>query len=50
MGLALILIGLIVMLLVHFTIGLVLIVIGIILLFVPNTAGYSDYRHRRRVP
>lgn len=44
MALALILIGLIVMLLLNFTAGLILLVIGIVLLFVPGVPyGY----HRR---
>ena len=44
MAFALILIGLLVMLLLHFTVGLVILVIGIILLFVPGVPyGY----HRR---
>jgi hypothetical protein len=48
MALVLIIIGLIVMLLVHFTLGLILLVIGLILLFVPGVPyGYSSYRGRR---
>ena len=44
MALALILIGVLVMLLLHFTVGLILLVIGIVLLFVPGVPyGY----HRR---
>lgn len=50
MGLALILIGLVIALLVSWWIGVVLIVVGIILLFVPHTYGYSDYRSRRGPP
>jgi hypothetical protein len=51
MGLALILIGIIVMLLLHFTVGLILVVIGIILLFVPAAPyGYSSWRGRRGPP
>jgi membrane-bound ClpP family serine protease len=50
MGLALILIGLLVWLLVSPIIGIVCIVVGIILLFVPHTYGYSDYRGRRGPP
>lgn len=47
MGIALILIGLIVMLLLNFTVGLILVFIGIILFFVPAVPyGYSRY-HRR---
>jgi hypothetical protein len=48
MGLLLIIIGLIVMLLVHFTVGLILVILGIVLLFVPGVPyGYSSYRGRR---
>lgn len=48
MALALILIGVLVMLLLHFTVGLVLVVIGIILLFVPAVPyGYSSWHGRR---
>jgi uncharacterized membrane protein HdeD (DUF308 family) len=48
MGLLLIIIGIIVMLLVNWTIGLVLLLIGIVLLFVPGVPyGYSSYRGRR---
>ena len=44
MALALIFIGLLVMFLLHFTLGLILVVVGIILLFVPGVPyGY----HRR---
>lgn len=51
MGLALILIGLVVMLLLSFYIGLVLIVIGIILLFVPGPFyGVGYWRGRRGPP
>ena len=51
MALALILIGLLVMLLLHFTIGLVLVVLGIILLFVPQVPyGYGWYRGRGAPP
>ena len=47
MALALILIGLVVMLLLNFTIGLVLLIIGIILLFVPLAPyGPTTWRHR----
>lgn len=47
MALALILIGLLIMLLLHFTLGLILVVIGIVLLFVPGVPyGY----HSRRAP
>lgn len=47
MGLALILIGLILWLALGWSlIGLVLIIIGIVLMFVPHTYGYSDWRRR----
>lgn len=39
MGLALILIGLIIALLVNWTIGLILILVGVVLLFVPGAYG-----------
>ena len=45
MGLALVIIGIIVMLLLHFTIGLILVIVGVVLIFVPGTPyGYSHYR------
>jgi 4-hydroxybenzoate polyprenyltransferase len=50
MGVALILIGLVIALLVNWTIGLIIIVVGVILLFVPHTYGYSDWRGRRGPP
>jgi len=50
MGLALIIIGLVVALLVSWTIGVICIIVGIILLFVPHTYGYSDWRGRRGPP
>jgi len=51
MGLALILIGLLLWLLAGwFVIGIICIVFGVILLFVPHTYGYSDYRGRRGPP
>jgi len=51
MGLALILIGIVVWLLLAPTIGLILVVIGIILLFVPGSPyGYGWYRGRRPPP
>jgi 1,4-dihydroxy-2-naphthoate octaprenyltransferase len=31
-------------------IGLLCIIVGIVLLFVPHTYGYADYRGRRRGP
>lgn len=46
MALALILIGLLVMLLLHFTLGLILVIIGIVLLFVPGV----PYGYRRSPP
>lgn len=46
MALALILIGLVVMLLLNFTAGLILLVIGIVLLFVPGV----PYGYHRRGP
>lgn len=48
MGLALILIGIILWLLVSPTLGIICIVVGVILLFVPRTYGYSDWRGGRR--
>lgn len=51
MGLALILIGLVVALLLSWTIGIVLIIVGVILLFVPGPFyGYGWYRGRRGPP
>jgi membrane-bound ClpP family serine protease len=51
MGLALILIGLLLLLLTTWdVVGIVCIVVGIILLFVPHTYGYTDYRGRRGPP
>jgi membrane protein implicated in regulation of membrane protease activity len=50
MGLALIIIGIVVALLLSWWIGIVLVIIGIVLLFVPHTYGYSDYRGRRGPP
>ena len=51
MGLALILIGLVIAVLVSWTIGVLLIVVGVILLFVPGVPyGYSSYRGRRGPP
>lgn len=50
MGLALIIIGIVVALLLSWWIGVVLVIIGIVLLFVPHTYGYSDYRGRRGPP
>ena len=48
MALALILIGLLVMFLLHFTLGLHLVVVGIILLFVPAVpGGYGSWRGPR---
>lgn len=50
MGVALIIIGILIWLLVSPTVGIILVVCGIILLFVPNTYGYSDWRGRRGPP
>jgi hypothetical protein len=52
MGLALIVIGLLVWLLLSPLIGIILVIIGVILLFAPihGTYGYSDWRGRRRPP
>jgi 1,4-dihydroxy-2-naphthoate octaprenyltransferase len=51
MGLALILVGLLLLLLTNLNIiGIICIVVGIILLFVPHTYGYSDWRGRRGPP
>lgn len=51
MGLLLILVGLVVALLVSWTIGLLLIVVGVVLLFVPGVPyGYSSWRGRRGSP
>lgn len=47
LGLLLIVLGLVFWLLVSPTLGILLIIIGLILLFVPNTYGYSDWRGRR---
>jgi len=51
MALALIVIGLLVMVLLHFTVGLILVIIGCILLFVPAVPyGYGSWRGRRGPP
>jgi fatty acid desaturase len=50
MGLALILIGIVLALLVSWPVGVLLIIVGAILLFVPHTYGYSDWRGRRGPP
>lgn len=50
MGLALIVAGILIWLLVSPTIGIIMVVVGIVLLFVPHTWGYSDYRSRRGPP
>lgn len=45
MALALIIIGLVLMFLVNWTLGLILLIIGVILLFVPAVPyGYSSWR------
>src|SRR3982751_1121956 len=50
MGLLLVLLGIVLWLLVNSTLGIFLIVVGIILLFVPHTWGYTDWRGRRGPP
>lgn len=50
MGLAFIAIGIVLALLVSWSIGVILIVVGVILLFVPHTYGYSEWRGRRGPP
>lgn len=51
MGLALILIGIVIWLLLSPLLGIILVVIGIILLFVPGVPyGYSSWRGRRGPP
>lgn len=50
MGLALIVIGILVWLLLSPIIGIVLVVLGVLLLFVPNTYGPADWRGRRGPP
>jgi membrane protein implicated in regulation of membrane protease activity len=51
MGLALILIGLLLLLLTSWqVVGIVLLVVGIILVFVPGTYGYDTWRGRRGPP
>ena len=51
MGLALILIGILIWLLLSPTIGIILVVVGIILLFIPGPFyGYSYWRGRRGPP
>jgi len=51
MGLALILIGIVIWLLLSPLLGLILVVIGIILLFIPAVPyGYSSWRGRRGPP
>lgn len=48
MGLALVLIGVLLWALLGWTvIGVLLIIVGLVLLFVPNTYGYRDWRGRR---
>jgi membrane-bound ClpP family serine protease len=51
MGVALIIAGLLILLLTTLNwLGIILIVVGFILLFVPHTYGYTDYRGRRGPP
>jgi hypothetical protein len=50
MGLALILIGIVVWLLVNSLVGIILVVCGLLLLFVPGTYGYRDWGARRGPP
>lgn len=51
MGLALIIIGLVVWLLLSAALGAVLVVVGVVLLFVPGSPyGYGWYRGRRGPP
>lgn len=50
MGLALILIGVILWLFISQLLGIIFIVAGLLLLFVPHTYGYSDWRRGRRGP
>ena len=51
MGLALIVIGIVVALLLSWTIGLILILVGVVLLFVPAVPyGYSSSWRRRDPP
>ena len=51
MGLALIIIGIVVALLLHLTLGIVLIIIGAVLMFIPSIPyGYGWYRGRRAPP
>jgi hypothetical protein len=44
MGLALIIVGILVMLLLSFTVGLILVIIGVFLLFVPTAPGHINWR------
>jgi len=51
MGLFLIVVGVIVMLLLNFWVGLILLLIGVALVFIPGVPyGYSSYRGRRGPP
>ena len=48
MGLLLIILGIVVWLLLHPTIGIIMVILGIVLVFWPGTPyGYSYYRGRR---
>lgn len=51
MAALLIILGIVIALLVSWTIGVILIVVGVVLLFVPAIPyGYSDWRGRRGPP
>lgn len=50
MGLLLIILGIVFYVLVSAGLGILCIVIGLILLFVPNTYSYRDWRGRRGPP
>lgn len=51
MGLALIVIGIVVALLLSWPVGILLVVVGVVLLFIPATPySYGWYRGRRRGP
>jgi 4-hydroxybenzoate polyprenyltransferase len=47
MGLLLVVLGIVIALLVSWWVGVLLVLVGVILLFVPHTYGYSDWRGRR---
>jgi hypothetical protein len=50
MGLLLIVLGIIFWFFLSTVLGIICIIIGLVLLFVPNTYGYSDWRGRRGPP